>query len=75
MSMSTILKWHNILQFICKHFLKTMNNIVSNKTFKTYLETKKEKQHKHHAILILLDYTVGGWFSSLSTSGYLDFHL
>lgn len=47
---------HNILHLTCKHFHKTMNNIVSNKNFKTYFDTEKEKQHKHQTTLVIFNY-------------------
>lgn len=69
MSMSTVPKRPSILQLTCKCFSKTINNTVSNKTFKTFPE--KDKQNKYHTILIILDYTLGIEFCSLSMSGCL----
>lgn len=71
MSVSIVLKRPNILQLTCKYFCKIINNTVSNKTFKTF--TEKEKQNKYHTILIILDYTLGIEFYSLSMSGCLKF--
>lgn len=71
MSVSTVLKWPNILQLTCKCFHKTINNTVSNKTFKAF--TEKEKQNKYCTILIILDYTLGIEFYSLGISGCLEF--
>lgn len=69
--MSTVPKRPSILQLTCKCFGKTINNTVSNKTFKTF--TEKDKQNKYHTILIILDYTLGIEFYSLSMSGCLKF--